>query len=491
MSELRAAIGELGRAGLALGTRPNLPVLSQCQANAAKLAAIDGPSALPPAYELDALRRDLGQACERGDLANVPGRILRRAPLVLWSGEPSAPALPGLLDVLLDGAARRPRWLLEMIEAWLRDFAPERPGFARAGASIAGLLAQATHPRLRPWQAAHQAFRLFDVDKGPRSVARSLLLGADAPEVALPRIGMDGPLRPAGKFFRAAMAELLGALPEALRGANAEIAWQRAEMLLEVPRIVRDRGGRDVVSNTLRFADGTGAVAQACLAPWLTPPAPSLALRQAVIAFLLRNIGDPRLRPGAWAVAGEQATQLMRSWLSEESLEEFLALIEQEKGDKAWRYRQKFWRACFRAWPGCEVWVVLGSGLATQASARRNLSQNFGRLIATGQSNEQAVLLIRMGRLVLSEWSNVGPVRAWNVDDRWCPSLYRERYTEGELREASLDFPDHPDRGVGGSSNGKGLWHRNSEQGLWQDCAAALLRAKLNLRLNRSDYLSP
>jgi hypothetical protein len=57
------------------------------------------------------------------------------------------------------------------------------------------------------------------------------------------------------------------------------------------------------------------------------------------------------------------------------------------------------------------------------------------------------------------------------------------------LRERGLNFPDHPSTGKGGANDGRGLWHRNPEGGLWQGCAAALLRNRLGIALTSADYM--
>jgi hypothetical protein len=181
----------------------------------------------------------------------------------------------------------------------------------------------------------------------------------------------------------------------------------------------------------------------------------------------------------------------MRSWLAVASLETFFALISETNNDPQWQYRREFWRACLRKMPShqpAEVWVILGPGMATRAKSVKDLANGYGRLEASSQGSEQAVLLIRLGSIVLSEWSNVGPVRAWQIGDPRCPALYRTQYESRDLRAKCLDFPDHPIRGKGGAFDGAGLWHRDPQGYLWQGCAAAFLQNHTQLRLKPKDY---
>jgi len=493
MTESAAALRELAALQDLLQRKPALPERPACLRQAAELFRKEEAAALPSGEVLEILREELRTACSAGALSSIPVRTLRRAPMVFWDRDPQAAAFPGLLEVFLEGAAARPRWLRELVEAWLRDFGPDRARLPEAGRAAANLLARTHDPRLQPWDRAHRRYSLFDAARGPERVGSALLSGAEPVEAVLSETGMDDPIRAEGRFFRAALRAMLAALPGALRGPGGRDAWARAAAILEVQRVRRDRSGRDIAEPMLRMPDLAGETIAACLDPWLRdPPAPS-APREEIKAFLLRVVGDPRLRPERWRAAPEACAQLMRSWLAAASLETFFALISETNDDPQWRYRRAFWRACLWKMPRdrpAEVWVVLGPGMAARAKAVKDLANAHGRIEASGQYGEQAVLLLRLGNIVLSEWSNVGPVRAWEIGDPRCPMLYRARYDAQELRARCLDFPDHPIFGNGGSFDGRGLRHNTPRNGLWQGCAAAFLQNHTELRLTPKDYMT-
>ena len=491
MSATRTALHQLAATAELLAAKPQLPTVSECETQAQSLKRHVGATRPPDREVLEVLREELHKACVGGEVNLLSSRTLRRAPMVFWDLEPQAAGFPGLLEVVLQGAAERPRWLREIIEAWLRDFQLDRARLPEVGHAMGNLLPHMDDPRLTPWHRAHQRFALFEASKGPQRVGSALLIGPDSVDSVLAQTGMDDPLRAEGRFFRAALHELLKALPTALRSKASNEAWRRAAMLLEVQRAGRDRRGHETMVAGLRLPDMAGEVISACLDPWLSPPPPTAAPREEIKAFLLRVIGDPRLRPDRWSTAPEQCTRLMRGWLASATLETFFALISETNDDPQWQYRRAFWRACLRKMPPhepAEVWVVLGPGMANRAKAVREMASAFGRMEAGGSSGEQAVLLLRLGNIVMSEWSNVGPIRAWEIDDRRCPQLYRDRYEGSDLRARGLDFPDHPIYGNGGAVDGKGLWHRNPQRGLWQGCAAAFLLDRLQLRLMPDDY---
>lgn len=491
MTEAFAALGELATLHDLLQRKPSLAEEAACLRQADQLFRKDRAQELPSGEVLEILREELRKACAAGSLSSLPVRTLRRAPIVFWDREPQAAAFPGLLETFLAGAADRPRWLRELIEAWLRDFAPDKKLLPEAGRAAAHLLERTEDPRLTPWDRAHKRYSMFDATRGPQRVGSALLGGAAPVEEVLSAIGMDDPIRAEGRFFRAAIQAMLGALPGALRGPGAQEAWTRAATILEIQRSRRDRMGREIAEPALRITDLTGETIAACLDPWLRDPPSAHAPREEIKALLLRVIGDPRLRPERWRAAPEACAQLMRSWLAVASLETFFALISETNNDPQWQYRREFWRACLRKMPShqpAEVWVILGPGMATRAKSVKDLANGYGRLEASSQGSEQAVLLIRLGNIVLSEWSNVGPVRAWQIGDPRCPALYRTQYESRDLRAKCLDFPDHPIRGKGGAFDGAGLWHRDPQGYLWQGCAAAFLQNHTQLRLKPKDY---
>ena len=489
MSLARLALRELGGLGDVLQRKLALPLISLCNQQAHRLPPLDRPLEALPAAVLEVLRRRLQMACDQpGGLEALPARELRHAALVLWSGAPQAASFPDLLDTYLQQAAARPRWLRDLLEAWLRDFGSDRVRLFEVGHAIARALSATNHPRLVPWRQAHARFSLFDPTEGARRVGISLLRGPEELEAVMAQIGMTDPLRANGRFFRAAVLESLKVLPTVLASPSASQVWPRAASLLEVQQMKADRQGRNVSTSALRFADLTGDTGKACLMPFVNGLAHASAPKEEIKAFLLRTIADPRVQPARWASVGEEATGQMRSWLAKASLEAFLSLISQTNNDRQWRHRQQFWRACLDKMPTAEVWVVLGASLASRARTIRDLAGSFG-LMDGASTNDQAVLLMRIGPLVLSEWSNVGPVRAWDVAGRDSPQLYKTHYTGAQLKAPSLRFPDHPLRQKGGSYDSYGLWHRSGDVGLWQGCAAALLLDRLQLRLTPKDYL--
>lgn len=490
MSETIVALLGLQSLAQVLSQTHRLLSPSECERYADKMGQAEALTAPPSSADLAALRSELLEYCKAGQ--PPPLRLLRRAPLVLWDQQPFAADFPGLLDALLEGAARRPPWLRALIEAWLRDFDLGKPRLSEAGSRIADLLGHTLHPRLLCWRQAHELFRMFDGANGPARVAAALIAGPGSLTTVLEQTQMNDALRADGRFFRATVAALLRLVPAALVNRNGAEAWTRVAATLEVQRTERDRRGVVVARPELRVPELRGEMIGACLQPWVDGNAAVSAPREEVKAFLLRTVGDPRLRADRWSAAPEACTRLMRGWLALETLETFFALISETNDDPQWRYRRDFWRACLRKLPEDQLggaWVVLGANLAQRAKVVSNLAGGYGRMTGSGWISDQAVLLLRFAHIVLCEWSNVGPVRAWRVGDPTCPSLYDRDYIAADMRAKSLDFPNNPITGTGGSRDGKGLYHHGPARGLWQGRAAAFLEQRIGLRLAYSDYM--
>lgn len=472
MSEARRSLPPLSALAELLRRKAPLPSPPHCLRQAAQLFRHEAAQQPPERRLLEDLRATLGQACATGAVDQLRQRDLRWAPLVFWNGVPQAATLPALLDTVFDGARTKPRWLREVVEAWLRDFAPEAPRLPEAGARIVHLLALEDHAPLSQWRHAHRRFSLFDAAHGPARLAAALLGDAAGLPQVLHESGMDDPLRVEGRFFQAVLAAMLEALPLALRGAKADQAWSRAATILE-----HKETGR------LRAPQLIGRVIDACLAPW-TSGGGTTVPRHAIQAFLVRTIGDPRLRPERWKAAREDSVRVVRAWLAEAMLESFFQLISDTNRDTRWPYRKAFWHACIRGLPRgqeAEVWVVLGPAIGHHARALQGLAGAFGEMKATGQYANQAVLLIQIGNLVIGEWSDVGKIRAWTRDDANAPRLYMQtQYSADRLRAPGLAFT---------GDDRSGLSHTGAETGVWQSRAAAFLHSHTGLKLTPADYM--
>jgi hypothetical protein len=404
------------------------------------------------------LRGNLIAASRSGRIAAVPRKELRYAPWLLWNGKPPAASLPGLLSALLDQAGTSAPTLRRLIGAYLRDFNPRAPGIDDAAARIREVLARA-ELRFGAWRTAQNEVDLFDPARGPAALA-DRLLDDNRPDETLARYKLDDEMLATGNYMMAVEDAIRSAAPLLLR-RQAEPGLQR------VLRIIEPAG-------KLRFPSHIGDTGRALLRAWLdNGPEPAPALQRPVREVLLRWLGDPRLRPQRWAALGEQEIALMRRWLTRASLDLFFRLIDQNALDGQWRYRHAFWLTYLEKGAIADAWLALGSQTFNAARAVREFGGAYGQL--RGGEPNQSALVLRIGPLVISEFTHNGKMHAWPADGPDAPRLGEANYTSARLKRPCLSFPPDPRTRRGGSADGKGLRHDGSSTGKWQRSAAALI----------------
>jgi EH_Signature domain len=475
MTHARQALDRLGafvellpRAAL------RLPVKSESTKAVEMLNASDSAIALPADAVLDIIRRRLVSASAEG--GQYLRSDLRAAVWLLWTERQPLSDLPGLLDAVLTQAYKSNATARALIEAWLRAFSRNDPSVARTGFSIRQLLIGRPNPRLGLWRNADRRVELFDAREGPRKVASKLISGPETVADVLFASGFDDPLRASGGYIRAVQQEVLAKASGVLTRPDADEPLKRTLSFL-------------APNGALRFAEprSRGEIARGLLRPWLEREnEPEELIRFQVQDFLLDHLDDPRLKPERWREAGEQATNLMRRWLTRASLRAFFSLISEHALDNHWRYREAFWSACLEKDSTVEAWLALGSRIHASARAVEDLKGAYARL--DGASGDQAVLLLRVKNLVFCEWSHNGKLRAWPADWSNAPRLQRRRYTRAELTGKGLPFPPNARFGSNGSADGMGLSHVGSDRNRWQGSAAELLARRAQIVLAPTDW---
>jgi hypothetical protein len=437
------------------------------------LGATEASQAPPPEDFLEKLRRNLVAASRSGRIASLPRKELRYAPWLLWNGKPPAASLPGLLSALLDQARTSAPTLRRLISAYLRDFDPRATGINDAATRIRKMLTR-TEPRFGPWRNAEKEVRLFDPARGPTALA-DRLLSDERPDETLARYKLNDPMLANGNYMMAVEDSIRAAAPLLLR-KQTEPGLQR------ILRIMEPAG-------KLRFPSRVGDTGQALLRAWLdSGPEPAPALQQPVREVLLRWLGDPRLRPQRWAALGEQEIALMRRWLTRASLDLFFRLIDQHAIEEHWRYRHAFWLAYLRKGAIADAWLALGRQAHDSAVAIRELGGAYGRLRGPGVTANQSALLLRIGPLIIGEFTHIGKLRAWPADWRNAPQLGLQEYGKEDLVGKCLPFPPNPYRGAGGAPDGKGLSHFQSQQSYWQGSAAVLIESRTGYKITPIDW---
>ncbi|MGP9819347.1 EH signature domain-containing protein [Salinarimonas sp. NSM] len=430
---------------------PRFAPVAATAAAAARLPESDVVGAPPEAADYDALARDFLARLSRN--AALTARELAKLPWCLWSTQPAIAAHPAALTAALAAieAAPRPRPLRALAASFLISFDPERPGMR----AVAHMLARLVERLGRPWEALHGLFALFDPGAGPRRIAAEALAQRRAPSVLLRERGL-GPLVARSAYARACAGE-------ALRLLARDITVAPQDRLALVRDLALDERGK------LVFEDQGPDVADALTLPFATSP-PDKPVRDRSLALLLDLFKDPRLPDGRWARM-PQAAAIVRGWLIEQTLRQFLDIVDRVSRGQAhmWGPRRKFWEAVYRAGLISEAWVVFETVGAQQA--RRAYGKDVAFATFSGVQSGQAVLLLRIGRGVVVEWSHSGKcIVLSDGEARDAPRLYQPAYVATNLKWPSAT--DSLDRAVFAVTHwpheGAGSWQRKVARKLHQ-----------------------
>jgi EH_Signature domain len=185
---------------------------------------------------------------------------------------------------------------------------------------------------------------------------------------------------------------------------------------------------------------------EAMLSPFEShPPLPSV--QKILISKIVEKFGDPRLHlwPGLKGNDGqarrETCVATIKRWLSIEYLDLFITIIESTAVDRQFRPRKAFWLKYFEKDVISDVTLILAADANNAARRIRSQMDNteymqWGNLI--GALTDQSVLLMRLGDLVIAEWSHSGAMRFWKADDKSAPKFHSKDYVGAALRRGSL-----------------------------------------------------
>lgn len=429
----------------------------------AKLDAVDVPMKRP---EPD----DLATICRRVDAILAAGgplsrRDLKRAPWCLWAPDLPLAEIPGRLDALLAQlvAAGRVRVYRILALAWGHAFAVGRAGIAPVGRFLRDHAAE-----LGPaWEAALRQWPLFDAERGPASLAEAAIAAGVTPERLLEQAKLRDLARCVG-FLAAVRGDGLarlehGAMPDHERRLETVRAW------------ILDETGK------VRFQSLAGPAVRAVLDPF-GEAMPDKEVRDRFLSFALSVLGDPRSQDHRWT-ACPKSREIARRWLTEQTLRQFLDVVDRVAPVTQWQYRRAFWYALWEKDAIDEAWVVFESHGETEARRMFGKEIEFGRFDGPVQPGH-SVLLLKIGTLTVAEWSHVGICSFWDEAlDEQGPPLYRKRYPTEQLRK-----PYTPPRSAENLQRQGVFYHWNGDTYSWQERIAEYLRQRRRINLTRHAY---
>jgi hypothetical protein len=202
--------------------------------------------------------------------------------------------------------------------------------------------------------------------------------------------------------------------------------------------------------------------------------APTLPVRKLIVSVLVVKFGDPRLVswPGLTGVNGEKRSErcisIVRRWLSIEYLDLFIKIIEDTAEDRQFKPRKSFWLKYFEAGVVSDVTLVLASDAGSIARRMRAELDNGEYMQWAALNNSlpnQSVLLMRVGDLIIAEWSHSGAMRFWNARAQNAPRFHERDYLGSALRNGSIKIK------VGNEYRESIIHHENGQWMKWAEQA--------------------
>ncbi|CAK0763199.1 Zorya protein ZorC EH domain-containing protein [Gammaproteobacteria bacterium] len=465
---LRNAVGEIP-SGWKPGLHSSLPSVSKTELKRTEIEArLQDLSAKNPGVDLMAVREKLILANRNGDWNIIDIRDWRFASECLSMGQTQEQLIRDetfvkTYLVALGKNTSLPA-LRRLVRYYLMQFDPSLPAYQHIGVFLSQRKADCGL-----WGERHTRFEIFDVRTGLHRLADEAMSFGTSPRKFLESIGFTGSLATArltGEAFISACRKVQKSL-ETSTQASADDLLRLADWA--------------VVNGTFVYGgipQAKSAFAEGMLLPWSTRN-PGDEIREFVLSFMLRLFKDPRLNATTWIGVSEDAKKVMLRWLTKASLEQFLGVVDEVVASEhkhMWDARRKFWGSYYDKEYMQEAWVVFGKrGVdyirrLAQKDHQGTSDLGFGSFVhGSVQDQTQAVLIMRIGSLVVADWSHNGSCHIWNEYNPHAPKFYRSAYKKSELNTGSVFNKRH--------------------QGRWQTDVYNFIHQETGLRMFYNEYM--
>ena len=460
--QMRSAIADVARIRHANFGLPRVPK-TVAVATAMGLSTISIETTPPPDIDEIAIR-----LCRDYRAGRTPiRRDVNKGPWCLWDGRQPLVNSPDVLRAFLDATKRcgSRRLFRRLASAYLMRFPASKAGLAEVSGTLQDLASRFEGP----WSTAAKDLALFDAEHGPGRLAEVALSAGRSVWEEIAFRGIEN-LPSDAKFTEAAFR----------RGLEIIRAEPSTDPATHLARIVAWGSAAD---GTIVFSQHRGSLVDALVLPF-AQPMPGKAARDAFIAFLVSKFGDPRLHPGHWSPMPASA-QVIRRWLTDQSLRQFLDVFDDSALEHQWKYRRAFWEAVYKQNLILDAWVVFDRVGAQRAKRLFEAEAPFARWDSKGSKqiqSGQGCLLLRIGRGVVAEWSHNGRCHIWfDARDPTAPTMHKETYKSDEVmlgngRRRSAEFRHEV------------IQHQNSKGYLWQSRISNALHDMTGVRIQQIEY---
>jgi hypothetical protein len=294
--------------------------------------------------------------------------------------------------------------------------------------SIRETLARNKHCLSDRWQSRIDNFGLLDAPPGKKLAQIAMASSDVSPFRILDAAGLRRGVLLGGGFAMCVFREMC----EDLSKRHDHERLNRFFTLLPESFVEKSDERVQLTENSLP------SIAKALLGPYLeTEPGDELRLR--IIDTLVRLFRDPRLNPTGWAQVDPDLVSILLRWLTAESFEMLMEVLNSSNQSMQWRSRERFWKRYIEKGYVKEAWVAFGPDAERQAaklikSGELRSRGSFGVLDRSQIQGHHSVLLMKIGDLTISEWTHDGKVRFYRSRNSAAPALYKLRYDPDVLR---------------------------------------------------------
>lgn len=287
------------------------------------------------------------------------------------------------------------------------------------------------------WINRVDAFRLLDIPVGMKLGKEILFSKEKTPIEVLEQAGLKRGLMLGGGFSK----ETFLSMCQLLSLGHKEEVLERFLSLLEES----NASDEPIYPFAHPQSGDIASVCAALLKPYRSEN-PSDLIKNRIENFLLERFGDPRANRLRWSKVGEDEVGVLSRWLTKESFELLMQVLSSTNNTGQWKDRAKFWGHYIDHEFVSEVWVVFGPDAYRQAirlvkEGEIKSRSAFGVLEKENIQPIHSAILMKIGDLIVSEWTHDGKIRIYSSSNPRKPKFYSTRYSPNSIRDdSSPDF---------------------------------------------------
>ncbi len=404
-------------------------------------------------------------------LYELSGKILKKAPWVIFDTQFSDPPLAAnatFLNHYLKVIFKRriKRAIMNLYTVFLFSYDPKQPYFHACREGLRSLLNNNSSPKLDLIQVQARDYCYFETD-GPRRYVKLLSSSNVQIDEFIEGSGLTGFASKKG-FVEFVLQLFLEHLGSEIKEHNIS-SKNLGSYLSYFGQSVDEKF--ELKHPSLRVI-----LVESLLLPF-TKNNDIEDYQDDIQKFTLKYYGDPRMSVENWRNVSEEAKQVMFNWLTKDTLKDFFSLLDysaknERMADRHWKYRKAFWNAYLEKGYITEAWVALAWKVQIIASQKLKTSKNSYSGLTGGSANH-AVIMLRIGNLLVVDWNYSGSFRIWDDFNDSAPKMFKKHYSKADL----MQKPDFEGSHVG------------SEAGSWQANIAQYLKAKTGATVQRREYM--